>query len=512
MVYRQTSTKWGNAQEIRLVWLVQLLGDDGNTQTIHVYKDDFTLTGLSLREDRGTYLSSRLVFDTDIQPTNTQASWSYSLPEGLNLDNKSLTTTLFGVDSAGNHSPLETLTLRVDNVAPQIAVTQKVTKAAMAGEIPVLQGTFSDGGPAYVSIIVQDPFGVSTHENAIQTASGSWRFSLKPGETGSYTLIPNAIDAAGNITEGGKYTIEVIDAFRVFLPAVSMEPNVTTISGHIQTLDGTPLGGVTVKAGSQQSISALDGSYTITGSSGIYLVTPMKEGYTFNPAQRIIAVPPNAVNVDFIGEKVATPTPSITPTATCPNLMHNPGFETGDLGTGNEDGTQGWVFPLTTYRSGFSTSVVYSGSRSGRVGITAAADDRYSYSSVWQRVDIPDGASQATISFYLSFFSTEAPHTVSKTEFFGKDGQINTLLAYGAQYVVLYDADTGAKIMDLIAPTWSNDPNWRSYSFTFKPSDPKYDLNTLKNRHIRLFFGVLNDAGSGVSAMYVDNTSMTTCK
>jgi subtilisin-like proprotein convertase family protein len=491
-------------------------------------------------EDSGTYLSSRLMFTSDVEPANTQANWSFTLPNGKDLDNKTLTTTIFGVDDAGNRSLLQTLTVRVDNVAPQLGVTQSVTRSVIASDIPILHGTFGDGSAANVFVIVQDPFGTSTMENATQTEAGLWEFNLKAGESGKYTLIANAMDAAGNITSGGKNVLEVFEPFKMYVPLAIVQTGKFIISGNVQTQDGAPMAGVTVLSGGIQSVTGADGSFSLSVGQGPYVVIPQKAGYSFEPEQLMISVPPIMSNADFVGQIAApatptptptlTPTPSSTPTSTptltltptltpsatptnvCLNLLKNPGFETGDLGTGSEDGTQGWVFPATLYRAGFSTSVVYAGNRSARVGITLPGDDRNSYSSVWQRLDVPSSAEQATFSFALSFFSTEAPHAVIVPASADEDGLIGATSTYGIQYVILYDADTGVKIKDLIPSSWSNNPDWKTYSFTFKPGDAQYDLNTLKNRHLKLYFGVYNDVGGGVSAMYVDNTSVTTCK
>ncbi|MFQ5594170.1 MAG: LamG-like jellyroll fold domain-containing protein, partial [Anaerolineae bacterium] len=46
-------TQWGSAHEVRVVWLVQMLDDAGNTNVVHSYPEEWTLTGLSVREDRG---------------------------------------------------------------------------------------------------------------------------------------------------------------------------------------------------------------------------------------------------------------------------------------------------------------------------------------------------------------------------------------------------------------------------------------------------------------------------
>ena len=504
-------------------------------------------------EDNGVYLSSRLMFSSDITPVNTQASWSYLLPNAEGLDNQPLTTTFLGVDEAGNRSLLQTLNFRVDNVAPQITTTQSMTRAVFASTIPVLHGTFRDGDKANVFVTIQDPFGKSTQQNAVETANGTWVFNLKPGDLGEYTLIVSAMDAAGNIGSGGKFTLEVIKPYTVFAPLMALEPDTITIFGSILDQDGLPIGGVTVFAGDTQVTTTDDGSFTISVFEGTNLVIPVKAGYSFEPAQRLIDVPPLLTNVDFTGLVLATstptptqtptptstatatptmtqtptetasptptstssPMPTSTPTATpvvCTNRLLDPGFESGSLGTGYENGTQGWVFPITSYRAGLSTSKVYSGNWAARVGIDAPGDDRYSFSSLWQRMDVPADADQLNIGFYLSFFSNEAPHDVKVPAFLNTNGLIYAPLTYGTHYVVLYDADSGAKIKDLILPTWSNDSNWKAYNFTFRSGDPFYNLDDLKYHNVKLVFGVYNDTGGGVSSMYVDQTTVTTCK
>ena len=46
-------SKWGNAHEVRVVWLVQLLDDNDQTQIVHTYGEEWRLAGLSVREDHG---------------------------------------------------------------------------------------------------------------------------------------------------------------------------------------------------------------------------------------------------------------------------------------------------------------------------------------------------------------------------------------------------------------------------------------------------------------------------
>ena len=226
---------------------------------------------------------------------------------------------------------------------------------------------------------------------------------------------------------------------------------------------------------------------------------------------------PGARNADGF---TPVPTPTLTPTPApiaCVNVVQDSSFESGALGSGYENGLNGWVFPDTAYRAGFANGHAHSGSRSGRVGIDIPAQDRFSYSSLWQRMDVPSNASQVSISFYLSFFSTEPPHAVVQSPITLEVDLPNLAASSGTSYVYLFDADSGAVILPLIAPQWSNKNQWNLYSFTFKPAgsgEPRSgsDLNLLKGRHIKLWFGTFNDAGGGVTAMYVDDVSVRVCQ
>jgi len=46
-------TNWGVHHEVRLVWLLSMLTDGGGSTIVHSYPDDWQLTGMSVREDRG---------------------------------------------------------------------------------------------------------------------------------------------------------------------------------------------------------------------------------------------------------------------------------------------------------------------------------------------------------------------------------------------------------------------------------------------------------------------------
>lgn len=53
----QDPSNWGHTHEVRMVWLLSLLTETGGTDVVHVYGDQWTLTGLTVREERGSDLA-----------------------------------------------------------------------------------------------------------------------------------------------------------------------------------------------------------------------------------------------------------------------------------------------------------------------------------------------------------------------------------------------------------------------------------------------------------------------
>ncbi|MEM7032316.1 MAG: LamG-like jellyroll fold domain-containing protein, partial [Chloroflexota bacterium] len=63
------ASQWGVNSEVRVVWMIQKLELSGNTSVIHTYQDDWKLTGLSMREDRGVKVG--LIFEDPEKDSNT---------------------------------------------------------------------------------------------------------------------------------------------------------------------------------------------------------------------------------------------------------------------------------------------------------------------------------------------------------------------------------------------------------------------------------------------------------
>jgi hypothetical protein len=85
---------WGQNQEVRVVWLVTMLTPNGGASVVQTYPDQWTLTGLSVREDRGLDLA--IAFEDPVtDPNVNQDDRLGLLKQGLE------SSFLAGVDS--NH-------------------------------------------------------------------------------------------------------------------------------------------------------------------------------------------------------------------------------------------------------------------------------------------------------------------------------------------------------------------------------------------------------------------------
>ena len=126
------------------------------------------------------------------------------------------------------------------------------------------------------------------------------------------------------------------------------------------------------------------------------------------------------------------------------------------------------MLPVTVHTAGYSTQIVHSGLRSLRTGIYGTPDI-YSYSSGYQEVLIPAGASGATLSFWWYPISAEGPMAVAAGG--APDPALvqavvaGTLpagvLAGDVQYVVLVDPPSG-DILQTLLWTRSNAQTWQT--------------------------------------------------
>lgn len=166
----------------------------------------------------------------------------------------------------------------------------------------------------------------------------------------------------------------------------------------------------------------------------------------------------------------------------------------------------GWHFPVTAYSAGYSTESWHSGARSARSGIRSIGDNRFSYSSVQQTVTIPSAPVSVTLSLWWNAFSTEAG-SPSETAVSNQIAQAvaagtqpDESLAGDRQYILLLDAQ-GVVLKQLLW-TRRNLQQWQPLTF---------DLSDYAGETVRLHFGVYNDGVGGVTSIFIDDVTLSTC-
>jgi hypothetical protein len=194
------------------------------------------------------------------------------------------------------------------------------------------------------------------------------------------------------------------------------------------------------------------------------------------------ALLPIVLRVYGSASPTSTATPTVTPTATATyavtgtvtpsptptrrQLIVNPSFETDEA----------WEILHTAYWAGYSTVRAHSGSRCMRLGIESGTE-LYAYSSVQQTVSIPSLAVEAQLSFYYYPLSTP-----------GDDDAI---------YFCVLPADGSWP-----AECWF----WTEYTPAWHQAE--FDLLPYAGQTVALRFGVRNDGGNGLTAVYLDDVQL----
>lgn len=179
-------------------------------------------------------------------------------------------------------------------------------------------------------------------------------------------------------------------------------------------------------------------------------------------------------------------------TGGCTNYFDNSGFEFDS----------GWSIPATRYSAGYSTARASAGSRSMRTGITAAADNTFSYSDAYQLATIPSGVTRVTLNMAVFLQTAETtttslagPERASQSALFGTEA-----LAEDAQYVLVLN--NAGYILEYLYWTRSNSAAWTQLSF---------DLTPYRGSTIRIQFGSFNNGAGGVTSMFVDQAFLDVC-
>ncbi len=169
------------------------------------------------------------------------------------------------------------------------------------------------------------------------------------------------------------------------------------------------------------------------------------------------------------------------------------GIVNGDFETASD-----WEIPSTAYPAAYSTEQAHDGDFSMRVGIVDPADDVYSYSSARQLIDLPEGASSATLRYWLYTVSDEPIGAAAPD--FSQVFQEEAPLASDSQYVLILD-ENDVKLRELLRER-RDDRSWTYH---------EANLLDYADEPFKLYFGVYNDAEDGPTGMYVDDVSLTVC-
>jgi hypothetical protein len=115
----------------------------------------------------------------------------------------------------------------------------------------------------------------------------------------------------------GTYTLTPSKSGYTFSPSslpVTVPPNplginftgtksTSVVTGSVNDAAGVGIAGVTISGGGHSTATDSSGGYTLDGlPAGTHPLTPSKTGYTFSPASRLVAVPPNQLGVNFTGQ------------------------------------------------------------------------------------------------------------------------------------------------------------------------------------------------------------------
>ncbi|MCA9980227.1 MAG: carboxypeptidase regulatory-like domain-containing protein, partial [Anaerolineales bacterium] len=131
--------------------------------------------------------------------------FSWAVP---NEDGITHTVRFRATDHGGNTTLTEWMPFVVDNVAPQVAITLNPTQTVVGGT--AVGGTISDGyGVGDITVYVYPATGPVVQET-ITPLNGNWTYNpILPA--GTYQIIVQGRDIAGNITQLAPVTVELLD-------------------------------------------------------------------------------------------------------------------------------------------------------------------------------------------------------------------------------------------------------------------------------------------------------------
>ena len=178
-----------------------------------------------------------------------------------------------------------------------------------------------------------------------------------------------------------------------------------------------------------------------------------------------------------LGGPAPTPTPMPSPTPTpdpgnCTNLLLNGDFET----------TGGWQFGSTPFPAGYTTSIVFKGSRAGRLGIPAGSTNKLAHSSAFQKVTIPATAPTPVMLRFVQQSGGAAD---------GIDYREVLLLNSSYGYLARLDRSYAA-----------GNNQW---------VERAYDLTSYRGTTLVIYFNAYNNGANAQMWSYVDAVSLGDC-
>lgn len=179
--------------------------------------------------------------------------------------------------------------------------------------------------------------------------------------------------------------------------------------------------------------------------------------------------------------RTATPsqTPTVSPTATptdqpagCVNLLVNGGFE--------ETASTAWRFS-GAYPGRVVTSPVYAGARAGQIGLPSGVSNRFSFSTAYQTVTLPEGEGEVLLTWW---------------ERAGGGGD-------GVDYREIALLSEGfSRLATLEQAREAGDNSWRERTF---------DVSAWVGRTLVVYFGVYNNGSSSQMWNYLDEVALLRC-
>lgn len=156
--------------------------------------------------------------------------------------------------------------------------------------------TDQDGGAGVAGVAVT----LSGSQAATSTTDATGAFQFTGLSSGTYTV---TVSQAGRLFDPPARTLAAITANAV---ADFTRRSLSTISGTITDLNGTPVSGVTVGLSGGRTETATtdaDGGYVFSNlPSTNFTVTPVREGFTFSPIPRSIALLATNEDVSFVAQ------------------------------------------------------------------------------------------------------------------------------------------------------------------------------------------------------------------